>query len=517
MYQQNSFALPGYGSSYGSNFSSFNFGPISTSFGSTSSNTQLGSTPINAQPYPSDLQGSISFDGGQQPFAKQTRYTNSSDGLDAPANVIGYQAQREAWALTDPDQLSQFGLMQQMEELQRRMVDSLARFTSTNPSIAQLRHVWTGQADANSMFQQYAQSSLYSKRIGWNNTGRISDDGSSIMRFRKDGSREAITSYMLLEIEDCSPWKAFYTNPQEHRLDGPEGSAFVGKHPALALGLCFGQLEVVHGYSSNGQGIKRLTAAEIPHKMVSCHYSEEAYVRRHLPHGFNIITTSGRSYKAYTIYDFAKTSKIDSLNMVRVCRGQPTDVGRERIRGMAASVKQTYLDKLEQAKPNIPESAGGGLTGEWPWPLDAEDMMSLSSPETPPTVAVIPEVIAARPSPTYSPYVEPNGYSGAETVRDCMPLLRAQHHTPSMRPAQLGTARVTRKPDVTTPLVPSQGLASLKRSAGEMQAEAGASPTATNLRVAAELKAQFLAKRLARQQCNKPTAVSPDVNAAASV
>ncbi|KAK5123528.1 hypothetical protein LTR85_002566 [Meristemomyces frigidus] len=392
MYQRYDHRSSDYGAPYSPGFGMF--GPINSNFGSTTDYS-----PASRSGAP-ELRG-VSHHH-RAPVSKHTRYDSSTSRLDRPADVLNLQERREAWALSNPDQLSQWGLMQQMAELQARFADSFHRFTSTKLNMDQVRDVWEGQADVNSAFQSYAQTSQYSKQKGWYNCGRISADGGSIIRLRANGAHETITSYTLLEIEDCSPWKVAYGNPTVHRLDGPEGSAFVGKHQALALGLTFGQLEVVHGYSSKGQGIKKLTAADVPHKMVACHHSEEAYLRRHLPEGFNIITTQGRWYQAYTIYDFTNTTKIDHMNRVKVCGGQPTEVGREQIRKMVASVKQAYQSKLDAATPQAPQSTDGGMRGQWPWPLDEEDMRLLSPPRTPPRPVARSQT--ATPTPAVSSF-----------------------------------------------------------------------------------------------------------------
>ena len=308
--------------------------------------------------------GTYSHNGG--PYTKRNWHLNFSTQQDAPANIVDDQSRSGAWVMADPSTLSPAGLLQQNVELQGRLANSVNRYMQTQPTMDLVRHAWAGQAYVDSLIQQYAETMVFSKQLGWGNTGTMSTDGNNIIRYHTTGKREVITTNMFLEIEDVSAWKNCYRDPLGHRLDGPEDSAFTGKHIVYTLSLEYGQPEVVHCHSSSGNAIKNLKPADVGHKVVFCAPTEEKYIRRHVPEGMVVIPTEGRWYMAYTIGDIVKTSKIDYHNRFRVLPDRATKTGFERIRSFKTAVNQSYQKKLDAYHMAAPQYSKGGMTGQWP-------------------------------------------------------------------------------------------------------------------------------------------------------
>ncbi|KAI7282840.1 hypothetical protein KC345_g3298 [Hortaea werneckii] len=169
-------------------------------------------------------------------------------------------------------------------------------------------------------------------------------------------------------MEDVSSWKPWYKDAEQHRVDGPNGTAFTGKHLAISLGIEFGgQMEIVYGHSSGGKAIFKLNAEDCHHKFVLCDKTEVDYVRANVPIGMTIVPTTGFRYHVYGVFDMTQTRKIDYDNRFRVKLGQPTVVGIAHICKLRAKVNAAYQTSLESSNDPIKQRTDGGLFAEPPF------------------------------------------------------------------------------------------------------------------------------------------------------
>ncbi|KAI7481225.1 hypothetical protein KC357_g3875 [Hortaea werneckii] len=183
-------------------------------------------------------------------------------------------------------QQERFSLIQ---ALQAHLEHEIQQYLQAEPPVDNVAELW---------------SVTFPRSEGWNDRGRPSNDGSRILRRRLNGDTEVLRPFLILELEDVSSWKCWYKDAERHRVDGPNGTAFTGKHLAISLGIEFGgQMEVVLGHSSGGRAISKLNAEDCRHKFVLCDETEVDYVRANVPIGMTIVPTTGFRYHVYGVFD----------------------------------------------------------------------------------------------------------------------------------------------------------------------------------------------------------------------
>ncbi|KAI6792603.1 hypothetical protein KC360_g1952 [Hortaea werneckii] len=286
-------------------------------------------------------------------------------------------------------QQERFSLIQ---ALQAHLEHEIQQYLQADPPMDDVAELWSGQITANRRIANHIQDIVtFPRSEGWNDRGRPSNDGSRILRRRLNGDTEVLRPFLILELEDVSSWKCWYKDAERYRVDGPNGTAFTGKHLAISLGIEFGgQMEVVFGHSSGGKAISKLNAEDCRHKFVLCDETEVDYVRANVPIGMTIVPTTGFRYHVYGVFDMTQTRKIDCDNRFRVKLGRPTDVGIALICKLRAKVNAAYQTSVDSSNEPIKQRTDGGLFAEppfepternvklWYAALDAKDARSES-------------------------------------------------------------------------------------------------------------------------------------------
>ena len=256
-----------------------------------------------------------------------------------------------------------------IQALQAHLEHEIQQYLQAGAPLERVAELWSGQANANRLITDDIQGNLtFPRSEGWNDRGRPSHDGSRIIRRRLNGHTEVVRPFLILEMEDVSPWKPWYKDAGEHRVYGPNGTAFTGKHLAISLGIEFGgQMEVVFGHSSGGKAISHLDAEDCRHKFVLCDETEVDYVRANVPVEMTIVPTTGFRYSVYGVFDMTQTRKIDCDNRFRVKIGQPTAVGIALIRKLRAKVNAAYQASLDSSNDAVKHRTDGGLLADPPF------------------------------------------------------------------------------------------------------------------------------------------------------
>ncbi|GAB1737711.1 hypothetical protein NU219Hw_g2123t1 [Hortaea werneckii] len=267
---------------------------------------------------------------------------------------------------TEVAQQERFSLIQ---ALQAHLEHEIQQYLQAGAPLEKVAELWSGQAIANRLITDDIQGNLtFPRSEGWNDRGRPSHDGSRIIRRGLNGHTEVVRPFLILEMEDVGPWKPWYKDAEEHRVDGPNGTAFTGKHLAISLGIEFGgQMEVVFGHSSGGKAIFHLDAEDCRHKFVVCDETEVDYVRANVPTEMTIVPTTGFRYHVYGVFDMTQTRKIGCDNRFRVKIGQPTAVGIALIRKLRAKVNAAYQASLDSSNDPVKQRTDGGLLAEPPF------------------------------------------------------------------------------------------------------------------------------------------------------
>ncbi|KAI6861107.1 hypothetical protein KC319_g9390 [Hortaea werneckii] len=240
-------------------------------------------------------------------------------------------------------QQEQFSLIQ---TLQAHLEHEIQQYLQSGPDLESVADLWSGQATTNRLLTDDIQQYSTFCRI---------------IRRGIDGDTEVVRPFMIIEMEDVSSWKPWYKDAEQHRVDGPNGTAFTGKHLAISLGIEFGgQMEIVFGHSSGGKAIFNLSDEDCRHKFVLCDETEVDYVRANVPIGMTIVPTTGFRYHVYGVFDMTQTRKIDCDNRFRVKIGQPTDAGIALISTILSGKGQmeAYLPSLLLSPQNATQSSG---------------------------------------------------------------------------------------------------------------------------------------------------------------
>ncbi|KAI7574685.1 hypothetical protein KC343_g22998, partial [Hortaea werneckii] len=157
-------------------------------------------------------------------------------------------------------QQEQFSLIQ---TLQAHLEHEIQQYLQSGPDLESVADLWSGQATTNRLLTDDIQQYSTFCRI---------------IRRGIDGDTEVVRPFMIIEMEDVSSWKPWYKDAEQHRVDGPNGTAFTGKHLAISLGIEFGgQMEIVFGHSSGGKAIFNLSDEDCRHKFVLCDETEVDY------------------------------------------------------------------------------------------------------------------------------------------------------------------------------------------------------------------------------------------------